>query len=196
VTAYYVYAGDTVAAAELSAYLGWTGVACTFVVVALVTWMANRFGKRTAFIIATSLATFGYAIKWFCYNPEAPYLLFIPAPFLAFGLGGLFTLMPSMMADIVDRDELRTHQRREGMYASIYWWVVKLGQGAPPPWAPICWPIPALMWLWAARKPKRRCCWLRIYDIGLADRVLPDGHPLDCDLGRLARKVRSRPGRA
>ena len=33
-----------------------------------------------------------------------------------------------MMADIVDQDELRTGQRREGMFASIYWWVVKLGQ--------------------------------------------------------------------
>jgi GPH family glycoside/pentoside/hexuronide:cation symporter len=24
-------------------------------------------------------------------------------------------------------DELKTHQRREGMYGSIFWWVVKLG---------------------------------------------------------------------
>ena len=47
---------------------------------------------------------------------------------MAFGLGSLFTLMPSMMADIVDQDELRTGLRREGMFASIFWWVVKLGQ--------------------------------------------------------------------
>ena len=25
-------------------------------------------------------------------------------------------------------DELNTNERREGMYGSIYWWVVKLGQ--------------------------------------------------------------------
>jgi GPH family glycoside/pentoside/hexuronide:cation symporter len=38
--------------------------------------------------------------------------------------------MPAMMADIVDMDELRTHQRREGLYGSIFWWVVKLGMTA------------------------------------------------------------------
>jgi GPH family glycoside/pentoside/hexuronide:cation symporter len=47
---------------------------------------------------------------------------------MAFGLAGLFTLMPSMIADVVDCDELETHERREGMYGSIFWWVVKLGQ--------------------------------------------------------------------
>ena len=72
----------------------------------------------------------GYALKWFCYNPEMPLLLLLPAPLMAFGLGGLFTLMPSMMADVVDADELNTHERREGMYGSIYWWVVKLGMAA------------------------------------------------------------------
>ncbi|MCA9625337.1 MAG: MFS transporter, partial [Myxococcales bacterium] len=72
----------------------------------------------------------GYALKWFCYSPDYPLLVLLPAPLIAFGLGGLFTLMPSMMADIVDLDELKTHERREGMYGSIYWWVVKLGMAA------------------------------------------------------------------
>jgi GPH family glycoside/pentoside/hexuronide:cation symporter len=72
----------------------------------------------------------GYALKWWCYNPEVPWMLLIPAPLMAFGLGGLFTLMPSMIADVVDADELNTHERREGMYGSIFWWVVKLGMAA------------------------------------------------------------------
>jgi len=42
----------------------------------------------------------------------------------------LFTLMGSMIADVIDMDELETHERREGMYGSIFWWVVKLGQAA------------------------------------------------------------------
>jgi GPH family glycoside/pentoside/hexuronide:cation symporter len=49
---------------------------------------------------------------------------------MAFGLGGLFTLMGSMMADVVDCDELETQQRREGMFGSIFWWVVKVGMAA------------------------------------------------------------------
>ena len=59
-----------------------------------------------------------------------PWLLLIPAPLMAFGLGALFTLMPSMVADVVDMDELETGERREGMYGSIFWWVVKLGMAA------------------------------------------------------------------
>ena len=72
----------------------------------------------------------GYALKWVCYNPDVPWMVILPAPLLAFGLGGLFVLMPSMIADVVDADELETHQRREGMYGSIFWWVVKLGMAA------------------------------------------------------------------
>ena len=72
----------------------------------------------------------GYILKWFCYSPEYPLLLLLPAPLLAFGLGGLFTLMGSMIADVCDMDELETHERREGMFGSIYWWVVKLGMAA------------------------------------------------------------------
>ena len=52
----------------------------------------------------------------------------MPAPLIAFGFGGLFTLMPSLVADVVDYDELHTRARREGMFGSIFWWVVKLGQ--------------------------------------------------------------------
>jgi GPH family glycoside/pentoside/hexuronide:cation symporter len=42
----------------------------------------------------------------------------------------LFTLMGSMVADVCDLDELETGERREGMFGSIYWWVVKLGLAA------------------------------------------------------------------
>jgi len=35
-----------------------------------------------------------------------------------------------MIVDVVDADELKTHERREGMYGSIFWWMVKLGLSA------------------------------------------------------------------
>jgi GPH family glycoside/pentoside/hexuronide:cation symporter len=127
---YYVWAGDTVKGAEYAAYAGTVGTLSTFVVIAFVTWLATRIGKRLTFAISTGISMLGYALKWFCYQPDNPWLVVLPAPLLAFGLGGLFTLMPSMMADIVDLDELETHKRREGMYGSIYWWVVKLGMTA------------------------------------------------------------------
>jgi glycoside/pentoside/hexuronide:cation symporter, GPH family len=127
---YYVFGGDTVEGARYAGYSGTLGAISTFVVIILVTWIGTRLGKRRTFFLATGISMVGYALKWFCYNPEVPWMLLIPAPLMAFGLGGLFTLMPSMIADVVDADELDTHERREGMYGSIFWWVVKLGMAA------------------------------------------------------------------
>ncbi len=127
---YYVFAGDTVRGAEYAGYAGTLGAISTFCVIVFVTWLGTHLGKKRTFYLAIGVSMLGYALKWVCYNPEHPWLLLVPAPFLAFGLGGLFTLMPSMIADVVDLDELQTHERREGMYGSIFWWVVKLGMAA------------------------------------------------------------------
>lgn len=127
---YYVFGGDTVKGAEYAGYAGTLGAISTFFVIVFVTWLGTHIGKRRTFFIAIGVSMFGYALKWVCYNPEIPWLLLVPAPFLAFGLGGLFTIMPSMIADVIDMDELETNERREGMFGSIFWWVVKLGMAA------------------------------------------------------------------
>ena len=127
---YYVFGGDTVKGAEYAGYSGTLGAVSTFVVIIFVTWLATKIGKRPAFFIATGVSMVGYALKWVCYNPDIPWLLLLPAPLMAFGLGGLFTIMPSMICDVVDADEINTYERREGMYGSIFWWVVKLGMAA------------------------------------------------------------------
>ena len=127
---YYVFGGDTVKGAEYAGYSGTLGAISTFLVIVFVTWLATKIGKRRAFFVATGVSMVGYALKWVCYNPDIPWLLLLPAPLMAFGLGGLFTIMPSMICDVVDADEINTHERREGMYGSIFWWVVKLGMAA------------------------------------------------------------------
>lgn len=127
---YYVFAGDTKAGAEYAGYSGTVSAFSTFLVISFITWLATRIGKRRAFFVSTGISIVGYLIKWPCYDPTQPWLVVLPAPLLAFGLGGLFTLMGSMIADVVDADELETHQRREGMYGAIFWWVVKLGMAA------------------------------------------------------------------
>ncbi|MGD9264676.1 MAG: MFS transporter [Lysobacterales bacterium] len=127
---YYIFGGDT---AQGALYAGWAGTVsafATFCVIYIVTWLSTKIGKRRAFFISTGLSMVGYALKWFCYQPEMPLLLLIPPVLIAFGLGGLFTLMGSMIADVCDLDELETGERREGMYGSIFWWVVKLGMAA------------------------------------------------------------------
>jgi len=70
-------------------------------------------------------------MSWFSMDTSqgGPWLMFLPIPFMAFGLGGLFTLMMSMTADVCDLDELENGMpRKEGTFGAIYWWMVKLGQ--------------------------------------------------------------------
>lgn len=124
---YYVFAGNQDKGAE---YMGWFGTVSsisTFCVIFFVTWISTKIGKRRTFFLATGVSIVGYGLKWFCYTPDNPNLLLLPAPLIAFGLGGLFTLMGSMVADVCDLDEIETGERREGMFGSIFWWVVKLG---------------------------------------------------------------------
>jgi GPH family glycoside/pentoside/hexuronide:cation symporter len=127
---YYVFGGNTKLGAEYAGYAGTLGAISTFCVIVLVTWLGTHIGKRRTFFVAIGVSMLGYALKWVCYDPDVPWLLLLPAPLIAFGLGGLFTIMPSMIADVVDMDELQTNERREGMYGSIFWWVVKLGMAA------------------------------------------------------------------
>ncbi len=127
---YYVFGGDMVRGAEFAGYAGTAGAIASFCVIVIVTWLGTRLGKKRTFYVAIGISMLGYAMKWVCYDPELPWLLLLPAPFLAFGLGGLFTLIPSMIADVVDLDELQTRERREGMYGAVFWWVIKLGMAA------------------------------------------------------------------
>jgi len=127
---YYVCGGDQTAGAKYAGIAGTVGAVSTFAVVAFVTWLATRIGKRRAFFWAIGVSIVGYGLKWVCYNPAHPLLVVLPAPLMAFGLGGLFTLVPSMVADVVDADEIKTGERREGMFGSIFWWTVKLGMSA------------------------------------------------------------------
>ena len=124
---YYVFGGNTELGAEYAGWSGTVGAVSSFMVIIFITWLSTKIGKRKAFFIAIGVSMLGYALKWFCYNPAYPLLLLLPAPLMAFGLGGLFTLMGSMIADVCDYDELQSNERREGMFGSIYWWVVKLG---------------------------------------------------------------------
>lgn len=127
---YHMFGGDYGAAGNWPAWFGSiSAVVTAFLVIPIVSWMADRFGKRNAFIISTCISIVGYLLKWWGFNPENPWMIFMPIPLISFGIGGLFTLMMSMTADVCDLDELRNGMpRKEGTFGAIYWLMVKLGQ--------------------------------------------------------------------
>jgi GPH family glycoside/pentoside/hexuronide:cation symporter len=125
---FYLFKGNTEATGQWPAWFGTVSALSTaFLVIPIITFISTRIGKRKAFILATFISMVGYALKWWGFNPANPYLMFLPLPLISFGIGGLFTLMMSMTADVCDLDELNNGTRREGTFGAVYWWMVKLG---------------------------------------------------------------------
>ena len=128
IVVYHLFAGDTTAAGIWPTLFGSIGaLVTTFAVIPTVAWMSKRTGKKTAFMLSQGISIIGYVLLWFLMVPGKPWMFMLALPFFSFGIGGLFTLMMSMTADVCDLDELATGKRREGIFGAIYWWMVKLG---------------------------------------------------------------------
>lgn len=127
---FYMFKGDYGLAGNWPAWFSTVSAIVTaFLVIPVISALATKFGKRQAFIISTFISIIGYVLKWWGFNTTNPWLIFMPIPLMSFGIGGLFTLMMSMTADVCDLDELNNGMpRKEGTFGAIYWWMVKLGQ--------------------------------------------------------------------
>ncbi len=164
---FYVYGGDYSKGGILLGWFGSLTSVCTFCVIFFATWLSTKIGKRRTFLITISISIIGYALKWIGYNPNQPYLLLIAAPFIAFGLGSLFTLVSSMVADICDLDELQTGTRREGMFGAVYWWMVKLGLAISSLISGILLNVSGFNVALGANQTSRALLNMRLFDIGI-----------------------------
>lgn len=125
---YHLFNGNAGAAGVWPTLFGSVGaLVTTFAVIPTVAWMSKKMGKKNAFMLSQGISLIGYVLFWFLFVPGKPYMFFFALPFFSFGIGGLFTLMMSMTADVCDLDELNTGKRREGIFGAIYWWMVKFG---------------------------------------------------------------------
>ncbi|MFN3202351.1 MAG: MFS transporter [Bradymonadia bacterium] len=125
---HYLFAGDAGEMGVWATLFGSVGaLITTFVVIPIVALMSKRLGKRRAFLLSQGISIIGYIMLWFLFIPGKPYMFIFALPFFSFGIGGLFTLMMSMTADVIDLDELNSGLRREGIFGAIYWWMVKFG---------------------------------------------------------------------
>lgn len=128
IVVYHLFNGDTAAAWIWPTLFGSIGaLVTTFAVIPTVALMSKKTGKKTAFMLSQGISLLGYVLLWFLMVPGKPWMFMFALPFFSFGIGGLFTIMMSMTADVCDLDELATGKRREGIFGAIYWWMVKLG---------------------------------------------------------------------
>lgn len=89
--------------------------------------LANRYGKKMAIVIVYTLAMIGGIGKWFIFVPGHRYTILLDAICNAPIWVGLSMLLPSMIADACDEEELKRGQRTEGMFGAVYNWILKAG---------------------------------------------------------------------
>lgn len=128
IVVYHLFQGDAAAAGIWPTLFGSVGaLITTFAVIPTVAWMSKKVGKKNAFMLSQGISIIGYLLLYVLMIPGKPYMFVFALPFFSFGIGGLFTLMMSMTADVCDLDELANGKRREGIFGAIYWWMVKFG---------------------------------------------------------------------
>lgn len=124
---YYMFGGDIVAGSFWKGVLSSGYAVMGFISLPLVLWLSRRFGKVTALMIIQGIVAIGGCLKWFLFVPGNKWLILLDPIFSGIIWVAIGTLLPSMMADICDDDELNSGQRREGTFGAIFGWIQKMG---------------------------------------------------------------------
>ena len=124
---FYIFGGDKVQGAYILGLNGTLWAIIGVLAVFPLNLISTRFGKRKTLMLAMIMMILAQLSKIVCYNPQHPYLVFIPTILLSAGMLFFFTLGSSMVGDICDEEELKTGKRTEGSYYAIFWWFIKLG---------------------------------------------------------------------
>jgi len=100
----------------------------TSAIVCLPMWnrTAHRIGKRNTWGVAIVMSTLTSASCWWLDAGSVGYFTII----LVFGgsaFGNFLAIPPSMVADVIDWDEVETGKRREGNYFAIWAFTTKFG---------------------------------------------------------------------
>ncbi|MCP4755793.1 MAG: MFS transporter [Proteobacteria bacterium] len=98
--------------------------------VSIVFWtrLSHRIGKKKTLSYTMLISAIGYGIT--IYYHEGTWILWIlMAITVGSAYGGMMALAPSMFADIIDFDELKTGDRREGVYYGFWLFIQKAAIG-------------------------------------------------------------------
>lgn len=94
----------------------------------LIVWLAKRFDKRKAFILGSAIWIGVLSLIYFV-KPDQLALAYFLAVLAGFGVSTAYVIPWAMVPDIIEYDELRTGQRREGSYYAFASFFQKLATG-------------------------------------------------------------------
>jgi GPH family glycoside/pentoside/hexuronide:cation symporter len=124
---YYLCDGDIARGSYMKGILSSAYAVVGFASIPVLSWLCHKIGKRGALIEVYVLVVFAGIGKWFLFTPGIGWWLLIDPLLSGPILVAIGMVIPSMLADVCDRDELRHGQRREGMFGALFLWVQKAG---------------------------------------------------------------------
>ena len=127
VNIYHVYGGDRDAAATMMGISGTVGSIAAVAMLPFGALVSERIGKRHSALLALGLIFVGKGAQFWLVTPEMPYLQLATRMLFQPGIMLMWALIPSMIADVCDWDEVTSGRRREASFSSVFQWVWKLG---------------------------------------------------------------------
>ena len=107
-------------------YVSGTLLVVQVIALPLFVWLSGKLGKQKAFLIGASMWAILMLVS-LAIAPNLPVaLIYIFAGLVGVGTGGVVVTMYAIFPDIPDVDELRTKQRREGIYSAMVTFMRKL----------------------------------------------------------------------
>jgi GPH family glycoside/pentoside/hexuronide:cation symporter len=123
---YYVCGGDLTEGSFWKGIISSGYAVVGFAAIPLLSALSKRIGKNRTFALTMGLVVIGSISRWWIFHPGAGWLILID-PILGGGFlwVAIMMLAGSIFADICDDDELRSGQRREGLFGAAYSWMMK-----------------------------------------------------------------------
>jgi oligogalacturonide transporter len=100
-------------------YVAGTMLAFQVVALAFFTGYSRRTSKRQSFITGVAIWLAAMCFSVFLGPGNPGFVIYIFAACVGFGLGGYFVSIYSIFPDLPDVDELRTGERREGIFGAL-----------------------------------------------------------------------------
>jgi len=127
VTRFYVAGGNEIIGNSWQTWMGVAFMMGGLLGVPIHAALSHRIGKRRALVVACLVGICGYGGSWFLYTPAIQWLQTIASGLMGMSAAAIWMLHSSIGADIVDHDELNTHERREGSFTACASYMLKLG---------------------------------------------------------------------
>lgn len=124
---FYIFGGDKSTAATWNGYYGTASAVALLAAAFVIPRIVRRFDKKKVLFYGMALAALAIMSSWFLLHPGMPALQLVLAVFMGAGMTTVWSLNGAFLADICDEDELQHGYRREGIFASFFGFMIKLG---------------------------------------------------------------------